>query len=1201
MESPRKLPLLPTKASKETDVEKLYEELKHPKDDGWQYPDKAYTIEQLQKCIAEGANICLKFQQWDWEDGVRIAVLDIDNDTDEIREAVDKLGELGALVFRTRRGYHCIMRIADSVYVSKSKVDNFYINSKKFDIGAELYVTGEKYKKKANRQYVVPVEGTPRAKHPRCCVLYDRGRKIGRPYTLQELVEALDALGNAAIVPFELFKKMDVGSFSNRKQAYNAIQLLKDRITREIGSGWENGLESICNKIRNAQQGRRNDTLYYGALGAALLGIDEEQIRENLLEAAKEVFTIGDREFDNDYQGAKDTINSAINGYKEFAEKAGAVGVHIRPPKSNSEERVRSGVNELAIISDFKLGKAKVYTINNDFHYILYKNYAISLDNFPAFVLKKFGVRLTDAKAKSIFTILVSDLPHVNKNSNIHILGSWPGEVVDVYLARSSAYIQFVKYLVNDSSGDVEQVAIFKTQLGYLKDAFLKLREKFGDICKDEFDDLWNYIRQIPDDYYSNNVITTYLVDKTQYEGGVLYYKTKDVYDIYLKLDRVNQDGSIDAQNRVYVIYNPTGFVRQVSFKDLFEFLAGIAINPSDLRDEESKITRCKEIISFINKVLGRYSQNTENDSIDSDKLTAIRLCSTDDLKYNSFRWYVADLARFHSYSDFEMLQRKEERMGNNPDDWYKRNTSEVQGLLAKSVLVLNALSTRGLFVVTGPSGSGKSVFLTRCGVIANGVKVKVNANDERDIQAAMFHYIFLPFDDYKEIVKDSISKLKSWTSGEEVAIRLYHTITKVIIPTITNLCVAIAAVDVKAMDEDMSRRGFMFEFGNNVFSKPISKADIPAYAGMDLLYFIIIRSLVITSIMKYSRPELKMPEKDVAGFIASSNNAEVALSYYKLCHILDIDFEILKGVYAKATGRFAENNLTGGWKLVYEMISEKPKLLDEFKKPLLAAKIAELLKENGFIEESEEKSVKDSLASKAKYAAAALRQLGYMLTIEKDGRYNKYKLQKIDFDNWDGGGGATGGDAPQDSTTQNSFKEPETAPEPDWVKDTEQHNAESQSEKPPIIEPPVTLSQEDRRPAVTIPELNSFLELLQKPDVGSLMEKFAEMIEKIKSLVSAGVTNSELVKDNIRKFVFKHLNPDTFRFRYYPGKYKVDFKVLLTWELAKVYWNKISSDPITPKEYDVLRKYIGPIIDEVDPSVIEKLKQDYESKVVEC
>ena len=134
---------------------------------------------------------------------------------------------------------------------------------------------------------------------------------------------------------------------------------------------------------------------------------------------------------------------------------------------------------------------------------------------------------------------------------------------------------------------------------------------------------------------------------------------------------------------------------------------------------------------------------------------------------------------------------------------------------------------------------------------------------------------------------------------------------------------------------------------------------------------------------------------------------------------------------------------------------------------------------------------------------------------------------------------------------------------------------------------------------AATNPELRNFLGLLSNPDVANLMNAFASKIEEILSLVKQGVTDSELVREDIRKFVFTYLNPDKFKFKYYPGKYIVDFKVLLTWELAKVYWNKISSDDITSKEYDVLRKYIRPIIDEVDPSVIEKLKQDYESKGV--
>ena len=134
---------------------------------------------------------------------------------------------------------------------------------------------------------------------------------------------------------------------------------------------------------------------------------------------------------------------------------------------------------------------------------------------------------------------------------------------------------------------------------------------------------------------------------------------------------------------------------------------------------------------------------------------------------------------------------------------------------------------------------------------------------------------------------------------------------------------------------------------------------------------------------------------------------------------------------------------------------------------------------------------------------------------------------------------------------------------------------------------------------AATNPELRKFLGLLSNPDVATLMNAFASKIEEILSLVKQGVTDSELVREDIRKFVFTYLNPDTFEFKYYPGKYIVDFKVLLTWELAKVYWNKISSDDITSKEYDVLRKYIRPIIDEVDHSVIEKLKQDYESKAV--
>ena len=1145
MDKLRKLPLLPTKQPTEKDVDSIYQELKRPRDKEWQNSDKVYTIQEIEKFISEKCNLCLKFQQWDWKKDVKIVSLDIDSDTEEVRRLVDILGKSGALIFRTRKGYHCYFRVNESVKIRKQRMDFFFISDLRYDIKTEVYYTDKKYRQGANRQCVVPVAGTYRGEYPGCCTLYDRGKKVERVYTLEELIEAIDALEDAPVIPFEpefeVFEASDE-DFSDLNRIYKAIENYKRFITRHIGPGWEEGLDSICEKVRNAQEGRRNDTLYYATCAATLLGVSEDEIRERLLEVSKEIFTFGDEEFRNDYEGAKKTIDSGIKGCKSFLGKVGATGVRIRAPRKSKKDSSKSSAGappsapvELHIVNRFKTEGAKFYS-SNGFTYVLHNNYAVGEDDFAAYVLDVLGERLSEHKAKSIFAILASTLPVVSQGDSLVVLNRAPAEVVDVYLATSYGHAYLVKYQHNDFSGDRERVGPKKTQLGKLKDAFLQLRNKFRGVLQDEFDDLWNYIKSLPNDYYSHVVVSASLEDRTDHENLGFSYKTKDLYDIYLSIIRVSKDSIVDGNSRVYVLYRRENRVRKVPLMDLFEFLAGVAINPSDLRDEESKISRCKEILDFINKLLGRYTEDVDSKPDGYKKLT-IRLCSSDDLRYNYFRWYLGHLASFHSYSEVQKLKEK-------GDDWYKLDSKEVHSLLAKSLLVLNLLATRGLIVAEGPSKSGKSFFLARCSVISNGEKVFIDGTDYKNLVAALFVYTFIAFDDLRRIIAEIMSKIKTYAAGDEEGIRLYHTITKIIVPQLVNICFAISAVDVSAMDEDMSRRGFLFQFKHTKFKKNSTKRKLNDYAGMDLLYYVGFRSLFITSIMKYDEEDLHYVEPDVGEFIARAGNPELALSYYKSCQIMGIDFDEARKVFEEMNESFAEKNLTGAWLMVYDMIKEKPKLLDQFKESLLAADIVKLLKENGFIDESEEKSVKDNLAAKARDADSALQRLGYRLTITKEGRYNKYKLEKIDSSDPDGGGGATqAGDAPQDSpievsTTQDSATQDSTT--------QDSTTQDSTTEDIPFSEPQSSTASLIAPPPIAPPPI------APPPPPSSSNGKVIDLDWR-KPL------NRSFTENDIRDYIASYKDKRSIEFEYFDlghiANEKKDFIGLLAVELFTRFW----------------------------------------------
>ena len=153
---------------------------------------------------------------------------------------------------------------------------------------------------------------------------------------------------------------------------------------------------------------------------------------------------------------------------------------------------------------------------------------------------------------------------------------------------------------------------------------------------------------------------------------------------------------------------------------------------------------------------------------------------------------------------------------------------------------------------------------------------------------------------------------------------------------------------------------------------------------------------------------------------------------------------------------------------------------------------------------------------------------------------------------------------------------------------------------KPPQPQPTIT-NTDDKYPGVTIPELRSFLDLLQNPEVSNLIGKLEERVKNIKSAIESGVTDSELVKEDLKKFITKYLNSPDFRCYIYYYAYAVDFRAVLTWEITEVYWKRISPDrPSTWKERDVLRKYIQPIIGELDLGLIKKLHEDFLARLEE-
>ncbi|RMG03867.1 MAG: hypothetical protein D6735_07795, partial [Acidobacteria bacterium] len=115
--------------------------------------NKEYTVEEAEGFIAKGYGIGLNLSKHE------VFVIDIDEDSDDARYAIEVLKDKGAVIIKTTRGYHIFIKsekYKGQKGIKKAKITVY---------GAEpIDLVGEFYTPEDNRNIVLPALGTTRYK-----------------------------------------------------------------------------------------------------------------------------------------------------------------------------------------------------------------------------------------------------------------------------------------------------------------------------------------------------------------------------------------------------------------------------------------------------------------------------------------------------------------------------------------------------------------------------------------------------------------------------------------------------------------------------------------------------------------------------------------------------------------------------------------------------------------------------------------------------------------------------------------------------------------------------------------------------------------------------------------------------------------------------------------------------------------------------
>lgn len=287
--------------------------LKTPEQAGWpDAPPESYEAAAF-RALRERRNIGLLLFRVNLErPDLRLVCFDIDSQDARTLAFADYCGSRGAMAYKTGRGVHIWTRVAPGcgdLQQFGSQLESILFEGVEYSGRIEVFAT-------ARKLIVLPIEGTPRGDECEFLWLAGIGKASGFGVTLGGFLALLEGLRFCEVTPGEPEPQGDVRAF---------VRVSAGKWVRLFGRQWKVApLSEIVDRVRYAQYGERNVTLYEAAKVLGFRGFAFDEVERDLLEAAREVFRYGDAEYaGGTYNGARGAIRRGWTAGQRFAAQLG--------------------------------------------------------------------------------------------------------------------------------------------------------------------------------------------------------------------------------------------------------------------------------------------------------------------------------------------------------------------------------------------------------------------------------------------------------------------------------------------------------------------------------------------------------------------------------------------------------------------------------------------------------------------------------------------------------------------------------------------------------------------------------------------------------------------------------------------------------------------------------------------------------------
>ena len=943
---------LPEAEHKAKEAELIYANLKAPAEPGWQ-DAPPIAVEEAEKRLAEGGGRNVGLRAWLLGDG--LGCIDVDGDTDKEAAFARFCGQRGALVVKTRRGWHIwLRRTNDTPLPGKAK--HLVVNGYTADVEADLAFT-------AKKNIILPIKGTPRAELAGSYVAWKGGKACHWKPTLAEFVAEIDKLRQGPGFEVDVVQNGNAEINANTARMY--IGQSKGLWRELFGEDWykEEGAY-IYAAAENAQQGRRNETIFQAAVALGFLGRPLDEAKDRLLKAATAVFGPGDPEYGGgSYLPALRMIEDGWRRGQAFAAAIGQpdgwkpMAERKAQRKAQREEGKRQRAEQQAreLVENLKADGA-LYFDDGGRKYILIEGEAVSEKALPAFCIATGRGALSERVAEIAFMLCKDQLPSPAQAGHEAIILD---DAVKQRAGEAWIGLTIVKPPYNELEEMRERFA-----------AFLQGRIALGRLTTAEAEEFMRL-------YDAESIRHPFAIC-----AKVAWHNDTE-YSLHLEGHPYTA-----LPKGVYLRYGDRPRLRNLTINAFAAYLYGAGLDADTEKRLLSVILRHESFAATLN----------------GKQIRDAALAS-----------YLLALAEYHSPDEYPP------KFGTDAEGLAIRNK-----LMARSIMLTTVVAfTSGALLVDGPSGSGKTTLSRRLAYLAQGEEVLTMPNDLRDVAAVAARKRVLTFEEAEKLPQDVESYIKSLATGGSYVQRELFTNDELVGGRKANVSIILNTTQIEEVAPDTARRMLRYTMRKHDKRDPKDfKAAFARKAGADALMLVQLAALVWNlrdkgemlaheefaalygaawqfmqglPAPKYDKgPRLNYPT-----WIVEDPNPELAKTYWAGIVAMGIDEPTARAVWLEARQGAAKQAL-GGWKDIIELCEQNAEFAAKMAEGMFTGDIRAELEANGY-EKDEATSVVRSLARRKVAMILPLRMLGWELDVSKernpDAKYrmqNKYRLRRL-------------------------------------------------------------------------------------------------------------------------------------------------------------------------------------------------------------